>query len=38
MNLVLLGMQQNGAALAARVIYGVIARDEDGRRFQSDAP
>jgi hypothetical protein len=36
-NLVLLGMQQNRAALAADVIHGVVTRDKHGRRFQCDA-
>jgi len=35
-DLVLLGMQQNGAALPASVIHGLVTSFEYGRRFQSD--
>ena len=35
-DLVLLGMQQNRAALAASVIHGLVTGFENGRRFQGD--
>ena len=36
-DLVLFGMQQNRAALAAGVVNGVVTGEEHGRRCQSNA-
>jgi hypothetical protein len=36
-NLVFLGVQQDRAAMAAGVVYRIIARNEHGRGIQNDA-